>query len=134
MLILFAEVGALLGVAVLAVSIRAGVIAPLSAPPARPLASPPPDAAVECPLHASPPACDACMHAHCQRECQSCAASPDCLDLFLCATDCTDPSCESECGARFPQGKQLLQLFVGQTGCLAIFCRDACRGPAPVHD
>ncbi len=132
MLVLHAEVGAALGIAFLVASFRIGIIT-------RPSAAPPHVASstrvgVTCPLHASPSTCDACMTAHCERECQACADSSDCLDLFLCATPCSDHRCENECASRFPQGKQLLQQFVGQTGCLAIFCRDACRSPAGSHD
>jgi hypothetical protein len=124
-LLAYAAVGALVGVASIAAGVRLDIVdLPGHAPP-----TPMPSAAASgaaCPLHASPAACDQCMTAHCENECLACSDSADCLDLFLCAMDCADPACERACGNRYPDGKPLLQRFVGETGCLPMFCRDAC--------
>lgn len=124
----YAVAGAVLAAAVLGAAIASGWMSWPRAHSAAPSAAPRADTAATCALHASPAACDDCMALHCLRECQSCASSPDCLDLFLCAMECSDPGCENECAALFPAGRQRLATFVGERGCLPMFCRDACSG------
>lgn len=123
--------GAMLGALFLLLAIRAGVIEAGPSGAAAPSASHASALPAPCALHASPPACDACMNAHCRTECSACADSADCLDLFLCAIDCHDPACERACADAYPAGKLILQRFMGESGCLAMFCRDDCpRQPA----
>jgi hypothetical protein len=79
-----------------------------------------------CPLHASPPQCDACLQAKCGAVCQDCATNPDCLRLFLCVMDCAEPACERGCATKLPGGRAALVAFLGEQGCLAAHCAQLC--------
>jgi hypothetical protein len=86
-----------------------------------------PQAATSCAISMTTPACNACLNASCGGACDACASNPACLRLYLCVLDCTDAACRKACEASNPGGKGNLDTFAGARGCMATYCKDACK-------